>query len=240
MALMRDRYNNAYYPQRRIGFQDPRQDYPEGDPPYMAARRRRRADGTFMGMDDGRQQYDDGMDRRDPGMRREVYDNISTMPRRYRAPIRNTYDERNHRPNMSMGSQNRDHDAMIGGFWLDNAKNHKMPPLTRDEAEEWVAGMESDDRNQPRGGMYSFEDARQIAEERGMKGEQEQIDFFVALNMVASDYGEALKKNGADTEDALADMAEAFLFDRDGPDPSEKLAAYHKIIALKEQRKHKE
>ncbi len=118
MALMRDRYNNAYYPQRRIGFQDPRQDYPEGDPPYMAARRRRRADGTFMGMDDGRQQYDDGMDRRDPGMRREVYDNISTMPRRYRAPIRNTYDERNHRPNMSMGSQNRDQDAMIGGFWF--------------------------------------------------------------------------------------------------------------------------
>ena len=51
------------------------------------------------------------------------------------------------------------------------------------------------------------------------------------MNMIYSDYSAVAYKYGVDTADFYADMAKAFLFDPDGGEPEEKLAAYyHNIV----------
>lgn len=116
-----------------------------------------------------------------------------------------------------------------GTFWM-------MPPegggekLTREKGEKWVKKMKGDDP-QARGEMWSYEDAKSLAEERGLSTEgQEMVDFYVTLNMVYSDYCKVAKKHGVDTEDYYADLAQAWLYDKDGKPPTEKLMAYYKCV----------
>ncbi len=55
-------------------------------------------------------------------------------------------------------------------------------------------------------------------------------EFWLTMNMMYSDYGGIAEKYGANKPEMYADMAKAFLFDKDGPDPEEKLAAYYRAI----------
>ena len=55
--------------------------------------------------------------------------------------------------------------------------------------------------------------------------------WWITMNMIYSDYSAVAYKYGVDTADFYADMAKAFLFDPDGGEPEEKLAAYyHNIV----------
>lgn len=102
--------------------------------------------------------------------------------------------------------------------------------LTREKAEKWVKSMYGDDPK-TRGEMWSYQDAKKLAEERGLPTEgQEMIDFYVVLNMVYTDYCKVAKEHGVDTEDYYADLAEAWLYDRDAKPPTQKLMAYHKYV----------
>lgn len=102
--------------------------------------------------------------------------------------------------------------------------------LTREQAEKWVRSMRGDDPK-ARGEMWTYEDAKKLAEERGLPTEgQDMIDFYVALNMVYTDYCKVAKEHGVDTEDYYADLAVAWLYDRDAKPPTEKLMAYHKYV----------
>jgi hypothetical protein len=114
-----------------------------------------------------------------------------------------------------------------GTFWMTNPGGEK---LTKEKAEKWVRSMRGDDPKS-RGEMWSYEDAKKLAEERILPTEgQEMIDFYVVLNMVYTDYCKVAKEHGVDTEDYYADLAEAWLYDRDAKPPTEKLMAYHKYV----------
>ena len=115
-----------------------------------------------------------------------------------------------------------------GTFWMAPQGGHEK--LTREKAEKWVRSMHGDDPKS-RGEMWSYEDAKKLAEERGLPTEgQEMIDFYVVLNMAYTDYCKVAKEHGVDTEDYYADLAEAWLYDRDAKPPTEKLMAYHKYV----------
>lgn len=92
--------------------------------------------------------------------------------------------------------------------------------MTRDEADHWVRSMENADGST--GGFFS------MAETDEFKGTCRDIDFCVTMNMMKSDYGVVAKKFGVDMPAFYAEMAKAFLHDRDAA-PG-KLCRYHKYI----------
>lgn len=116
-----------------------------------------------------------------------------------------------------------------GTFWM-------IPPsdghekLTRDKAEKWVKSMHGSDPK-VRGEMWSYDDAKALAEERGISTEgQEMVDFYSVLNMVYNDYAKVAKDHGVDTEDYYADLACAWLYDPDGKPPTEKLMSFKRYV----------
>lgn len=97
--------------------------------------------------------------------------------------------------------------------------------MTRQDAESWVSRMKNADGSV--GAHWPMEKTEQVRAQRGIHCDP--VKFWVAMNMMYSDYCEAAKKNNASTVDFFADMAKAFLDDADAePD---KLARYHKYVA---------
>lgn len=90
---------------------------------------------------------------------------------------------------------------------------------------EWVDHMENADGTT--GGHWSRHEAEVIQAKYGIScGE---LEFYVSLNMMYSDYCAAIDKAGAATVELYARMAEAFLQDKDAqPD---KLERYYRYIA---------
>lgn len=118
------------------------------------------------------------------------------------------------------------------GFGEGAEKDH----LTRKDAEEWVAMMVipgDKPGEMKRGGKWSFDEIKRHASNYGMTTEQQIIDFYVAVNMMYSDYCRVAKKYGADKGiEFFADMAKAFLHDTDAV--KDKLAVYRQYIARTE------
>lgn len=121
----------------------------------------------------------------------------------------------------------------LGGQGKEQQHGHagaKGNNLTRDKAEKWVKRMHGDDPSS-RGEMWTYDDAKQLAEERGIPAEgQDMVDFYAALNMVYTDFCKVAKEHGVDTEAFFADLACAWLYDRDGLPPEEKMAAYYMYV----------
>lgn len=109
------------------------------------------------------------------------------------------------------------------GYSTSNAGN--VQPMTRREAEEWVAAMENVDGT--RGGHWTMEQAEQIRKQIGFNCDP--VKFWATINMMYSDYCTAAKKNGCNTVDFYADMARAFLDDPDAQ--PNKLARYRQYVA---------
>lgn len=59
------------------------------------------------------------------------------------------------------------------------------------------------------------------------------MDFNATVNMMYSDYHNVAVKYGVDVTNFYGDLARAFLFDKDGPAPKEKLSAYYHSIVEK-------
>lgn len=97
-------------------------------------------------------------------------------------------------------------------------------PFTREIAEAWTSHMENEDGT--RGPHWSMEQTKQVQAQRGI--ECDPLEFWVAINMIYSDYCKAAKKANANTIDFYADMAKAFLDDKDAP--KDKLARYYAYI----------
>lgn len=102
-----------------------------------------------------------------------------------------------------------------------------MQPMTKEEAERWVQSMRSSIGT--RGQHWTMEQAKQIMTRHGYQ--HDPTEFYVALNMMKSDYSKAAQKVGADKEEFYAAMADAFLNDEDANE--DKLALYHHYIAKK-------
>lgn len=97
--------------------------------------------------------------------------------------------------------------------------------FSKDMASAWTAGMVNEDGT--KGPHWSFDQAKQLMAQKGIGGDPNA--FFVALNMIYSDYCKAAKKLGlGGNTDFYVEMAQAFLNDKDaGPD---KLSRYYEYI----------
>lgn len=114
-----------------------------------------------------------------------------------------------------------------GTFWMDAP--HKAEKLTRAKAEEWVSEMENEDPAKPEGGKWTMEQVKPIAQKLGIQPDtQKFIDFYAMMNAMYSDYYEVAKKFNVATPDFFAEMAKAFVCDKDAV--KNKTALYYEYI----------
>lgn len=102
--------------------------------------------------------------------------------------------------------------------------------LSREDAEKWVRGMKSEDGKT--GGRWPLQEIKQYAGNFGIQGEEKVIEFFAVMNALYTDYCKVAKKHGVDKVDFWADMAKAFMADKDA-NPG-KVKMYYECIAKKD------
>lgn len=108
-----------------------------------------------------------------------------------------------------------------------HAVGHK---LTREQAIEWVNSMHGEDPAVPQGGKWTMEQVKPIAIKYGVQPETDDfIELWAVMNALYNDYFSIAKKYNAMTPDFFADMAMAFIHDKDAA-PG-KAARYFKYIA---------
>ena len=97
--------------------------------------------------------------------------------------------------------------------------------------ETWNANMKNDDGST--GGHWTVAQTTDAAKTAGVVMEHITPNGWNAtMNMMYSDYCSVATKHGCKVE-FYADLAKAFLFDKDGPGPEAKLAAYYHGIVEK-------
>lgn len=99
--------------------------------------------------------------------------------------------------------------------------------LTREQAEKWVRGMKSEDGKT--GARWPYEEIKRYAANFGIQGEEQVVEFFAIMNALYSDYCKVAKKYGVDKTDFWADLAKAFIHDKDAK--SGKVKMYYECIA---------
>ena len=104
-------------------------------------------------------------------------------------------------------------------------KDTEPEHLTMDQAKKWVGAMQNADGTT--GPHWSYEAAFQLMSSRKITCHS--TDFWVTLCMMYSDYCAVAKEYGADTPAFYADMAAAFLHDKDAVD--DKLVEYWEHIS---------
>ena len=131
------------------------------------------------------------------------------------------YDPDRQSARMHYGKQEQGHHQM---GYAEGDDEH----LTAEEAEEWVRGMQSEDGK--KGGRWELQDIRRYAENYGVRPD-EVVEFYAVLNALATDYGKVAKKFGVDRMEYWAEMAKAFMHDKDAHPGKVKL--YYECIAKK-------
>lgn len=109
-------------------------------------------------------------------------------------------------------------------------KLEKHEAFTKEDATFWVEHMENSDGTT--GAQWTMDGTSAMAKDIGvyLPG----WIFFAAMNMMRSDYCLVARKYGVDRPEFYADMAQAFLFDKDAGEPEEKISAYYHCVAGKE------
>ncbi len=106
----------------------------------------------------------------------------------------------------------------LSGFAGSEAK------IGREQAMQWAQGMENEDGSQ--GPHWTIEQTKQVQAQQGI--DCDPVEFYLAINMMYSDYVKVAKKLGVNKVDFYACMAKAFLDDKDaGPD---KLGRYFEYV----------
>lgn len=101
--------------------------------------------------------------------------------------------------------------------------------LTKEKAQEWTKKMKNSDGSS--GPHWKLEQTNVLMEKLGVS--LNPIEFYVAANMMYSDYCGVAKKFGLDTADFYGYMAKAFLEDKDAG--SDKLKKYfEKVVGAEE------
>lgn len=99
--------------------------------------------------------------------------------------------------------------------------------FTEADAREWTARMENTDDTT--GPHWPMEQTTAVMVSKGYH--YDPAVWYAAMNMIYSDYFKTSKKHGVNTVEFYADMAEAFLDDKDAGGPEEKISAYYHCIA---------
>lgn len=95
--------------------------------------------------------------------------------------------------------------------------------FTEDDARRWTEHMENDDGSM--GAHWTLEQATAVANSIGVHTDP--WVWYAALNMEYSDGFAVAQKYGLDRPEYYADLAKAFLFDKDGGGPETKIAGYY-------------
>nr|DAP96415.1 MAG TPA: hypothetical protein [Caudoviricetes sp.] len=104
--------------------------------------------------------------------------------------------------------------------------------FNQSDAEAWVAHMVNEDGST--GGHWTMEQTSAVAESLGISWDKiTPWCWWVTMNMMYSDYSGVAEKYGVSIAEFYADMACAFLMDKDAPGAKEKLGAYYHGIAEK-------
>jgi len=116
---------------------------------------------------------------------------------------------------------------------LDKLEDHDEPEAAtfdRETAMQWAANMQNADGTT--GPHWSMDQTSAIAD--GMSVQETDIPRWawgVAMNMMYSDYYPVAVEFGLNRPEFYAALAKAFLLDKDGPGPEQKLMAYYEHIA---------
>lgn len=106
----------------------------------------------------------------------------------------------------------------------------KMMEFTEGDAKEWTANMQNADGTT--GPHWSMDQTSAIAD--GMGVQETDIPRWawgVTMNMMYSDYYPVAVEFGLNRPEFYAALAKAFLLDKDGPGPEQKLMEYYEHIA---------
>ena len=107
------------------------------------------------------------------------------------------------------------------------AEHHRMPRFDMQTAREWVEGMRGEDGST--GAHWSMEQIKPIMQQKGIDAKPE--EFWAIMNSLYSDYSKVAKKHNVSTVDFYADLAKAWLEDKDAV--SDKVAAYYEYVVEK-------
>lgn len=116
---------------------------------------------------------------------------------------------------------------------LDKLEDHDEPEAAtfdRETAMQWAANMQNADGTT--GPHWSMDQTSAIAD--GMGVQETDIPRWawgVTMNMMYSDYYPVAVEFGLNRPEFYAALAKAFLLDKDGPGPEQKLMAYYEHIA---------
>ena len=118
-----------------------------------------------------------------------------------------------------------------GTVWMNQPEDEGME-FDRETAERWVRGMEGTDANHPRGGKWTAEALKPLAQKNGFPTDGPEFwEFYAMANAMYSDYAATAKRYGISTPEFYAELARDFIHDADAePD---KVARYYKYIARK-------
>ena len=106
----------------------------------------------------------------------------------------------------------------------------KMMEFTEDDAKAWTASMKNADGST--GPHWTMEQTTAVAESMGIQAPVvPRWAWGVAMNMKYSDYSQVAVEFGLNRPEFYAALAKAFLLDKDGPGPEQKLMAYYEHIA---------
>lgn len=113
----------------------------------------------------------------------------------------------------------------------DYRRDYGKPKMfSRKDMETWKSMMRNEDGT--RGEHFRKEQVKHACQQAGIDCEEFGEDVFcLAMNMMYSDYCKVAKKYGVDRPEYYADLAKAFLRDKDfDGKPEEKLYLYYKAI----------
>lgn len=109
---------------------------------------------------------------------------------------------------------------------IDEDDRHKAK-LNDYNPREWAKEMQNADGSS--GAHWSMEDTETVRKTRNINDCKPE-DFWIAMNMMYSDYQGVAKKYGIDKPEFYADMARGFLTDKDSKQGREKLEAYYGYV----------
>lgn len=105
----------------------------------------------------------------------------------------------------------------------------KMTEFSREDAMRWAEHMQNADGTV--GPHWTMDQTSAVADASGIPHDIPRWAWGVTMNMMYSDYYDVARKFGVNVPEFYAELARAFLMDKDGPGPEEKLCAYYRCIA---------
>ena len=101
-------------------------------------------------------------------------------------------------------------------------------PFDRETATRWAEHMQNADGTV--GPHWTMDQTSAVADASGITHDIPRWAWGVTMNMMYSDYYDVARKFGVNVPEFYAELARAFLMDKDGPGPEEKLCAYYRCI----------